>query len=140
MNRLTKQYKDTKRYYSTHTCDEILQKLGKLEDIEEVLEEYNVTLSNLREVLLVGQMFISKPTLEEVKKEWEDDGWKWKEGTIYIELIKNNEDYNIEISIDKIDKTYCCFEDDDCDQTSLRMTLQEHIRLTKTFRALGWEV
>lgn len=78
------------------------------------------------------------PALEEVKKEWENDGWKWKEGKIYIELIKNNEDYTIEISIDKIDKTYCCFEDDDCDQASLRLTLQEHIRLTKTFRALGW--
>lgn len=35
MTRLTKQYEDTKRYYSTHTCDEVLQKLGKLEDKEE---------------------------------------------------------------------------------------------------------
>lgn len=35
MSRLTKQYEDTKRYYSTHTCDEVLQKLGKLEDKEE---------------------------------------------------------------------------------------------------------
>ena len=34
MSRLTKKYADTKRYYSTHTCDEILQKLGKLEDKE----------------------------------------------------------------------------------------------------------
>ena len=35
MSRLTKQYADTKRYYSTHSCDEVLQKLGKLEDKEE---------------------------------------------------------------------------------------------------------
>lgn len=37
MNRLTKQYADTKRYYSTHTCDEVVQRLGKLEDLEEDL-------------------------------------------------------------------------------------------------------
>lgn len=37
MNRLTKQYEDTKRYYSTHSCDEVVQKLGKLEDKEEPL-------------------------------------------------------------------------------------------------------
>lgn len=35
MSRLTKQYEDTKRYYSTHSFDEVLQKLGKLEDKEE---------------------------------------------------------------------------------------------------------
>lgn len=35
MARLTTRYADTKRYYSTHTCDEVLQKLGKLEDREE---------------------------------------------------------------------------------------------------------
>lgn len=32
MNRLTKQYADTKRYYSTHNCDEVVQRLGELED------------------------------------------------------------------------------------------------------------
>ena len=40
MSRLTKQYADTKRYYSTHSCDEILQKLGKLEDI---MEQVNIS-------------------------------------------------------------------------------------------------
>lgn len=34
MSRLTKKYADSERYYSTHSCDEVLQKLGKLEDKE----------------------------------------------------------------------------------------------------------
>lgn len=35
MSRLTKKYADSERYYSTHSCDEVLQKLGKLENKEE---------------------------------------------------------------------------------------------------------
>lgn len=39
MNRLTKQYTDTKRYYSIHTFNEVVQRLGKLEDL---LEKYYI--------------------------------------------------------------------------------------------------
>lgn len=37
MSRLTKKYADSERYYSTHSCDEVLKKLGKLEDREEAI-------------------------------------------------------------------------------------------------------
>lgn len=80
MNRLTKQYEDTKRYYSTHTCDEVLQKLGRLEDKEEY-----------------------KPTLEEVKKEWEELEWKWEED---VEIIRLRQYFSYEIFINKEDMTY----------------------------------
>lgn len=68
MNRLTKQYKDTKRYYSTHSCDEVLQKLGKLEDKEEY-----------------------KPTEEEIIEEFERIGYKCvcnSERTLILEKVK----------------------------------------------------
>lgn len=140
MNRLTKQYKDTKRYYSTHTCDEVLQKLGKLEDLEEVLEEYNVTLSNLREVLLVGQMFISKPTLEEVKKEWEDDGWRINDSSGFICFSKLNPRTNMNdvINFHPLRKilSMSFYGDENIDIK----VLQRITKTTRALRALGWEV
>lgn len=39
MKRLTKQYADTKRYYSTHNCDEVVQRLGKLEEAIEIIKD-----------------------------------------------------------------------------------------------------
>lgn len=137
MNKLNQPDVETKSILSYESAYEYL--LGLLE-LEDDIKWPLVKQSMQRFKELIDLHSQPEPTIEEVKKEWEDDGWEWKEGGIYIELIKNNEDYNIEISIDKIDKTYCCFEDDDCDQTSLRITFKEHIRLTKTFRALKWEV
>ena len=77
------------------------------------------------------------PTLEEIKKEWEDDGWKWLD--IYTEIYISKD--NKQICIDKTYKTisYDC-ESLRSKQYSLSLTLQEHIRLTKTFIAKGWKV
>lgn len=68
------------------------------------------------------------PTIEEVKEEWEDEGYVWKETEFDIKLIFKCP-YYLKIRIFKNTKKYQGIID-----------LQEHIRLTKTFRALGWEV
>lgn len=79
--------------------------------------------------------------LEEVKKEWEDAGYKWLEDEYKIELIFMfyTLDYAKNIYIDKINKNYCCFEEATGEGYE-SITLKEHIRLTKTFKALGWEI
>ena len=72
---------------------------------------------------------MTKITLEQVKKEWEAFGWKWtvvneyiiltfKHGKVYKDILLNNET-----------KSYCAFKN---------LTLQEHVLLTKTMKALGW--
>ena len=74
------------------------------------------------------------PTLEEVKKEWEELGYdltrherlflEFEKGDTYIML------YNYEtVKYEKYSYAY-----------SQKITLKEHQLLTKTFRALGWEV
>lgn len=82
------------------------------------------------------------PTLEEVKKEWEALGYTWEENEIYICIsIEDSIDESLkDIYIDKKHKSYECFDEDDADSISLQLTLKEHQLLTKTFRALGWEV
>lgn len=99
---------------------------------------YNKQFKLLQE--LVDQT--KTPTLEEVKKEWEELGYEWVENEIYINIIKKYEgiDFDVILSIDKRTRNYCCFEDDGCDNRSLNITYREHQLLTKTFRALGWEV
>lgn len=81
-------------------------------------------------------------TLEEVKKEWKDLGYTWEENEIYICIsIEDPIDEVLkDIHINKNHKSYECFDEDDCDSRSLQLTLKEHQLLTKTFRALGWEV
>ncbi len=83
------------------------------------------------------------PTIEEVKKEWENDGYTWEEDERFITIYKEHPlDENIvkEILINKCTKNYECYDAADYDNISLPLTLQEHIRLTKTFRAKGWKV
>ena len=81
-------------------------------------------------------------TLEKVKKEWKDDGWEWTENKIYIHITKRIKSLCVtkDICISKQDKNYCCYDEDDEDYSCLSLTLEEHIRLTKTFIALKWEV
>lgn len=81
------------------------------------------------------------PTIEEVKKEWEDDGWEWTENEIYIHITKRDKLLCVvkDICITKQDKEYCCYDEDE-DYSCLFITFKEHIRLTKTFRALSWKV
>ena len=68
------------------------------------------------------------PTLEEVKKEWEKLGYKWKEEGREITL--EHKERSREIYIDKIDKAY---------YSGYFLIFQELNLLTKTFKALGWE-
>ena len=85
----------------------------------------------------------SKPTEEEIKKEWEALGYEWKEDKIFITLI--NQKYDKGIKIDKKLKDYKCY---DLFRTptllhtlniALFISSQEHKLLTKTFKMLGWE-
>lgn len=79
-------------------------------------------------------------TLEEVKKEWEELGYEWREINLYIRLIQNKiewQGYTKEIYIDKGTKTYCCFNEETEDDY-LYIEPLEHQLLTKTFKALRW--
>lgn len=119
--------------------------------IKNILEEYNVTPEILRDVLLKGQMARHNPTLEEVKKEWEELGYKQIKDYDCFHLVKKmnnnmdknkttyyhfeiNEDYyvhyysyNIQESLSFVGEKYVCV-----------IKNKEHQLLTKTFRALGW--
>lgn len=67
------------------------------------------------------------PTLEEVKQEWEDDNYMWKENLEFIHII-NNETWATFV-INKIKKEYFV--------PTGTIPLKIHNRLTKTFIALG---
>lgn len=77
------------------------------------------------------------PTLEEVKKEWEELGYKWFEDDYKIRLITTVNDFVKEIYLDKVDRKYCCFDGGTGEEYD-SITIQEHQLLTKTFKALGW--
>lgn len=84
-----------------------------------------------RESLHIIQELIDQtktPTLEEVKKEWEKLGYKWKEEGREITL--EHKERSREIYIDKIDKAY---------YSGYFLIFQELNLLTKTFKTLGWE-
>lgn len=80
---------------------------------------------------------INNPSLEEIKKEWEELGYKWFENDYKIELITTVNDFVTNIYLDKVDKKYCCF-DGGTEEGYVSITIQEHQLLTKTFKALGW--
>ena len=67
------------------------------------------------------------PTLEEVKKEWEELGYEFELYSNKIELINSRK--NNEIIIWFNPNYY------DCGNS---ISLKEHQLLTKTFKALGW--
>lgn len=94
-----------------------------MELVQKVAQKYGISLED-------------KPDpIEEVKKEWEDDGFKWIETRDEILLVFLLEHDHKEIFINKKDKKFAC--------TGIPtnfITFKEHIRLTKTFRALCWEV
>ena len=84
------------------------------------------------------------PTLEEVKKEWEELGYEWcassnNKHIVLIKEIKNdmyNGDYNKIISINSIIKNYACYIDENYSYDAI--TFEEHQLLTKTMKALEW--
>lgn len=75
-----------------------------------------------------------KPTLEEVKKEWEELGYEWKEIGRVIYL--RNKEIDCEITIWVKGKIYACTLYKQV--MSQMINFCEHQLLTKTFRALGW--
>ena len=70
------------------------------------------------------------PTLEEVKKEWEEKGYKFVQETDW--LIKISKDI-LTLTINNSGKGgYTC--------NGVLIYAEEHQLLTKTFKALGWKV
>ena len=100
-----------------------------------------------KESLYTLQELVDKeksPTLEEVKKAWEELGYEWcasnnNKHIVLIKEIKNdmyNGDYNKIISINSIIKNYACYIDESYSHDAI--TFEEYQLLTKTFKALGW--
>lgn len=113
------------------------------QELQNLIDEYCLTPQNIREILVVGQMFRNSTTIEEVKKEWKDNGYTWEESKDFITIYKEDpldDEVVKEILINKCGKTYECYNAADYDSQSLTLTLKEHIRLTKTFIAKGWKV
>ena len=100
-----------------------------------------IDLNNLKEAF---EKLVDKatPTLEEVKKEWEALGYEWRTPKEYphmINLVNDDDDLKwiLTIKINTQSKKYWKRWGDGCFKA---FTFQEHQLLTKTFRALGWEV
>lgn len=68
-------------------------------------------------------------TLEQVKKEWKELGYEFKNVGEYIIITRNFGKFSTDIYINYLTKTYSMFKN---------LTFQEHQLLTKTFKALGW--
>lgn len=99
--------------------------LQELVDQQAILEEYNVTPENIREVLLTGQMFRLQPAFFECVKEWNQKGWLVDIHKCEITISDNRS--LAEISIDRKDKAYWC---------SHYLSFELHYLLTKTLKAL----
>lgn len=80
------------------------------------------------------QELTKTPTEEEIKKEWEALGYKWKKREHLILLYERKKDKMI--CINTMIYGYSCGNSDDI---SLILTFQEHQLLTKTFKLLGWQ-
>ena len=76
------------------------------------------------------------PTLEEVKKEWEDLGYKIVRHERRELIFKQKEDGTIFTMWYFNNLCYSKY----WNGTPESITLQEHKLLTKTFKALGWEM
>lgn len=70
-----------------------------------------------------------KPTIEQVKKEWEELGFIWQENNITINLKGK---YGFEIIINKSSKGFAITK-------NMLLYANEYKLLTKTFKVLGWE-
>lgn len=104
--------------------------LFEVDELQSVLEEYNVTPENIREVLLTGQMFRNQPTLSECIKEWEDRGWTYRRSKYYNWFFVEKEYKEISFDCDKIN--YEC-------ESFFEIDLELNILITKTLKALEVE-
>lgn len=126
-----------------------------IDNLQELVDEYNVNESNIREILLTGNMFKDekKPTLEEVKKEWEELGYVFSRttnkeyglDTILLEkeeikTIQGQSERNIIwIHIYVNSKQFVKSRMRESGDMGIKFfTFEEHQLLTKTFKALGW--
>lgn len=112
----------------------ILDTCNKLKQIQSVLNEYNVTVENIREVLLAGQMFINPSTFDECIKEWNKKGFKYIRCSNALEFENKKEDITICIlkgdeNINITDNSYCY---------SRAISFELHNLIHKTIKA--WEV
>ena len=122
-----------------------MNRLKKQIDYAKFTENSIVTLDTdyAERLLLELTKQYESPTLEEVKKEWEELGWYWhyfynENGiankyriTKYVPSRKRDGsgDYQLEIYLCNNTKTF---------NINFNMDMQEHQLLTKTFKALGW--
>lgn len=97
---------------------------------------YNKQFNTLQE--LVNQT--KQPTLEEVKKEWEELGYEWRILNDYPHMIHlvNDDDEPKWILVIKINTRSKKYWKRWGDLSVEPFTFEEHQLLTKTFRALGW--
>ena len=85
---------------------------------------------------------MNKQALEEIKKEWEELGYKWSSDVdeeIFLKMpIKYTTKYVI-ITISSVRKAYWKRVNDNLENLNyLPFLFKEHQLLTKTFKALGW--
>lgn len=80
----------------------------------------------------------TKPTLQRVKKEWKDIRYEWFENGGIIVLEQQINHTNIYITINSVKKEY--WKTIGSSLNFIPFSLREHKLLTKTFKALGWEV
>lgn len=89
---------------------------------------------------------MNKPTIEEVKKEWGKKGWYVLRDTKDYLIFFSHKDscgvhqYDCEIKIFKKCKSYEASMNGGYGLMPYIITFDIHQLLTKTFRALGWEV
>ena len=112
----------------------ILNTLNEIKQIQSILNEYNVTPENIREVLLTGQMFRNQPTLDECIKEWEERGWTVDELKQFpiIKIWKLNKEQNVVDNIYVYPKKLNSTIDFNADYGTLNL-------LTKTLKAVEVE-
>lgn len=107
------------------TYEEALQKLNDIRDYLKIARADEC----VEELDSVAKYFINErkqPTLEEVKKEWEERGFIVNNNEFYIFL--HHEQYGISMFINKKEKKYHVY--------SGYISLKLNELLTKTFRAL----
>ena len=82
--------------------------------------------------------------IEEIKQEWEADGWEWIEDECCITLSKDEDPLDMfkeqTICINKYAKTYEYLNLVYYTTDFIALVRKDHQRLIKTFKALGWKV
>ncbi len=115
--------------------------MGKYEKYQEALDKMcNRCFGDEPKKILQELVDQTKnPTLEEIKKEWEELGYDWffskeKKSVLFIRSLREHIAFILEIEEKHYYKT-CSWDY----SIFLPITFQEHQLLTKTFKALGWE-